>query len=127
LLLLAVLALGAAAPGEADWREFDRRQSGWGESPFEYDAAGLTRRGGIVRARYRYTLHTSGVPNYHLVVRVAIDCAARRARPVEILHYGGIYRLTRREPRRERPAAGYQAIEAGSIEEALARAVCSAQ
>jgi len=123
LLFLAALALEAAAPGGPDWREFDRRRQGWAESPTEYDAAGLRRRGGMIQVRYRYTIHTSGVPNYLVVVRVVLDCARRQARLVEILRYGGI---PGREPRRARPATGYGPIEAGSMEEALARAVCRA-
>jgi hypothetical protein len=127
MLLLALSALGAQAVPGPGWREFDRRRQGWAESPALYDARGMTSRHGIVRVQYRYTVHTSGVPNYEVFTRVALDCARRRVRFVEVLHYGGIYELAGREPHRTHPRAGYVAIEAGSLEDALARRVCPAR
>jgi hypothetical protein len=123
MLLLAAMALSAAAPGNADWREFDRRRHGWAEEPAEYDAAGVTRRG--ERVRYRYTTFTSGVPDYRTVTRIEIDCPRRRTRVLESLIYGGIYQLSGREPYRDRRRPRPAPIEAGSMEDALARRLCA--
>jgi hypothetical protein len=127
MLLLALTALSAPAVPEPGWREFDRRQQGWAESPALYDAARMTSRHGIVRVQYRYVIHTSGVPNYEVFTRVAFDCVQHRVRLVEVLYFGGIYMLTGRQPHRIRPRAGYLPIEAGSLEDALARQVCPAR
>lgn len=124
LLMLSTLAAAAAPPV---WVEFDRRPSGWAESPFEYDAASLRRDGARIRATYRFTVFTSGVPDYHARIRVEIDCARGRARITRNHLYGGIYQLARREPRRLPTPTIATRIAPGSVEEALARRLCTNQ
>ena len=125
--MLPVLSLAAAAlqpAGPPSWTEFDRRPSGWAPSPYEYDAAGIRRRGARVRVTYRYTIFTSGVPDYRYRIRMEIDCVRRRARALEILLFGGIYELAGTEPRRERTPTIATPIVPGSAAEALARRLC---
>jgi hypothetical protein len=125
--MLSILSLAAAVlqpAGPPSWTEFDRRPSGWAPSPYEYDTRSVRRRGARVRATYRYTIFTSGVPNYRYRIRLEIDCARRRARALEALLYGGIYELAGTQPRRERTPTIATPIVAGSAEEALARRLC---
>jgi len=79
-----------------------------------------------VRVTCRYTVFTSGVPDYRYRVRLEIDCARHRARALEILLYGGPYELSRSEPLREPAPTAETPIEAGGVEESLARRVCPA-
>ena len=125
--MLSILSLAAAAlqpAGPSAWIEFDRRPSGWAPSPYEYDSGSVRRRGARVRATYRYTIFTSGVPNYRYRIRIEIDCARRRARAVEVLLYGGIYEMGGTQPRRERTPTLATPIAPGSVAEALARRLC---
>lgn len=122
MLLLAALALGAAATAEPDWRAFDRRPRGWGETPTEYDAARVERRGARMRVWIRYTVMLSGPPDIRTVRRVEIDCARRRSADMEIVASGGGYP----SPHRRRFHRRLTPIAAGSVEAALARAVCPA-
>lgn len=124
LLMLATLA-SAAAPSL--WVEFDRRPSGWAESAFEYDAASLRRNGARIRASYRYTIFTSGVPDYHARIGIEIDCARSRARITRNHLYGGIHQLARREPRRLPTPNIATRIAPGSVEAALAGRLCPNQ
>jgi hypothetical protein len=122
LLLLAILALGAAAPGDPEWREFDRRPRGWGETPSEYDAARIERRGARMRVWIRYEFLLSGLPDIRTVRRVELDCIRRRSADMETVMSGGGYP----GPHRRRFYRRLTPIAAGSVEEALARAVCPA-
>jgi hypothetical protein len=127
MLLLALSALSAQAVPGPGWREFDRRQQGWAESPALYDEAGMTSRDGIVRVQYRYVFHTSGVPEYEVFTRVALDCARRWVRVVEIDEQGGPPLRSGGQAPPIRPRAGYVPIEVGSLQDALARRVCPAR
>jgi hypothetical protein len=124
MLLLATMALGAAVPADEDWREFERRDRGWSETPTYYDAAHVKRRGDIVRVEYRYVSPTSGVPDYLIYTRVEFACASRHVRILRVLYYGGIYMLSRREPYRAEHRIRYAPIAAGSEDDVLARLLC---
>ena len=126
--MLFILSIGALAiqSAEVGWIEFDRRPSGWAVSPYEYEAASLVRRKHRLRVRYRFTTFTSGVPDYHWVIRVEIDCTRRRARDYQRLLYGGIYSMSGTAPYRDRVPTIARPISPGSVEEALARRLCPA-
>jgi len=120
MLFLAILALSTAAPGEDDWREFDRRQRGWGETPTEYDAARIERRGQRIRIWIRYEFMLSGLPDVRTLRRIELDCARRRSADMEVVISGGAYP----GPHRRRFFRRLTPIAAGSEEDALAKAVC---
>jgi hypothetical protein len=126
LLLLTAFALGAAALGDPDWREFDRRQRGWGETPSEYDAARIERRGARIRVWIRYEFMLSGLPDIRTTRRVEIDCARRRSADMAVVISGGTYGDSGGGPYRRRFYRRLTPVAAGSVEEALARAVCPA-
>jgi hypothetical protein len=124
LLSLAFLALAAAAaPAATDWREFDRRRRGVAETPAYYEAEGVRRRGGKVRAWISYEGRLSGLPDPRRVELVELDCARRRGRVLKAMDYRRIHdgRDTRY---RLRPARRWTPLAAGSLEEALARHLC---
>lgn len=130
-MLLLTIALIAAAPGNADWREFDRRLRGWSETPAFYDATHIERRGGNARMWVRYRVAMSGEPDVATRIRVEIDCARRRSRALEIvesrsdmIENDGLYVMHERRPVRRLLHAGLRPIAARSLEDALARRVC---
>jgi hypothetical protein len=114
VLFLSIMTLAAAlpAPGEGDWRAFDRRRRGVVVAPAHYDAASIERSGGRVRVRVRERLYLSGLPDWDWLAPIEIDCARRESRVLD--------------PRRRRraPPARMAPIEAGSMVDALAREVC---
>lgn len=125
MLFLALIALNAAAPDAPDWREFERRRRGWGETPTLYDAARIERRGTRVRTWIRYRIMLSGLPDPQFEMRVEIDCARHRSRTLEGITTDGIGSFAGRSPLRQRFYPRLRPIAAGSEEEALARLVCT--
>ena len=118
-MLPLLSSLAVTLQPAAAWVEFDRRGSGWGDSPYEYDAASLRREGNRLRVTYRYTFFTSGVPDYHYRIRLEVDCIRRRARAAGIRQSGGgIPPRFLATPTISRPFAS------DSIEAALARRLC---
>lgn len=133
MLLLAALALSAAPAVEAEWRIFDRRVRGLGETPTEYDAAGVERRRMRVRAWIRYSFERSGRSDIRTRARIEIDCARSRSRTLETIEgpapymlesEEGLYTLHGPRPQRRRLHQRPAPIAAGSVEEALARELC---
>jgi hypothetical protein len=120
LLLLSLLA----AAGPSGWVEFDRRVSGFGESPFEYDAGSVRRRGTRVRVRYRYTLHTSGVIPYSNRIGVEIDCVRRTSRDFSTTMVGGWFVRGQLAVRQLPPVMRATPIAPGSPPDLLARRLC---
>jgi hypothetical protein len=134
MLVLAALALSAAVPAEAEWRIFDRRARGVGETPTEYDAARVVRRGARVRAWIRYEILLSGLPDIRTRERVEIDCARHRSRTLETVRgpapqmlesEEGLYSLHGPRPQSRRRHERLAPIAAGSVEDALARRLCA--
>jgi hypothetical protein len=135
MLLLAAMALSAATPVEAEWRIFDRRVRGLSETPTEYDAAGVERRRGAwVRVWIRYAFERSGRPDIRTRARIEIDCARRRSRTLETVEGPvpymlesdeGLYTLHGPRPQRRRFHGRLAPIAAGSVDEALARRLCT--
>ena len=119
-MLLAAIALGAAAAAAPDWREFDRRQRGWVESPAFYDAASLERRGNRVRVWIFHEVALSGLPSPRMRDRVEADCTTRETRILEQ------YRDQGPLSDHSRRATPFAEVEDGSTSEALLRAVCIA-
>jgi hypothetical protein len=119
--MLLLLSIAAAAPPA--WVEFDRRPSGWADSPYEYDAASVRRDGARVRATYRYRIFLSGLPDPHYRVGVEIDCARHQARVYEARVTDGLGRRGWRPRRMPAPAIA-ATIAPDSIEESLARRLC---
>jgi hypothetical protein len=131
MLLLSAMALSAATP-EAGWSEFDRRRRGAGETPAYYAADRVRRRGGRAQVWIRYAVRRSGRPDLNTSARVEIDCARRRSRTLTIIESetprivdsGGVRTLEMPRPEVFRPGRRAAPIEAGSVEEALARRLC---
>ena len=125
MLLLALIALNAAALDEPDWREFDRRPRGWGETPAFYDAARIERREARVRTWIRYRVMLSGLPDPQIEAHVEIDCARQASRTLESVTTDGANTFAGRGPLRQRFHRRLRPIAAGSVEAALARLVCA--
>jgi hypothetical protein len=121
LIVASTLLLAAAGSG-ADWRPFDLRKRGWGESPAYYDAASLERReGGRVRVRVFWTFHYSGLPDQRSRERLEIDCRQGRSRRI-----GGIIEAVppRAGPRGVLRRTRFAPIMPDSLDEALRPIVC---
>jgi len=123
MLLLPLIALNAAVLDEPDWREFDRRPRGWGETPTFYDAARIERREARVRMWIRYRIMLSGLPDPRIEARIEIDCAGQRSRTLESITSDGAGSFA--GPLRQRFHRRLRPIAAGSVEAALARRVCA--
>jgi len=80
LLLASLLQSAPAASSPSSWREFDRRQNGFGETAFLYNRSSVHRDGNVVAAWVTYDFHYGGLPTSTNVELWRIDCAARRSR-----------------------------------------------
>jgi hypothetical protein len=123
MLLAVPLTLAVAPPAATDWREFDRRQRGVAETPAYYEANGVRRRGGKVRAWISYEGRLSGLPDPRRVELVELDCGRRRGRVLKAMDYRRLHHL--RDTRyRLRPSHRWAPLAADSLEAALARHLC---
>ena len=104
-----------AAPG-ADWRRLgtSRDRTIW------YDAARIDRGPEAVTVRFRTELTTAPATSFSTLSRMEIRCAASVARTIETISYAPDGKVIRTDS----VPVPFETIPAGSLVEAVRRAVC---
>lgn len=120
-LLLASLLQNAPADSlPSAWREFDRRQNGFGETAFLYNRWSVRGGRAVPTAWVSWDFHYSGRNSTTHIEEWQIDCARRRSRVVRGFIIDGERPVTPTPPR----GGGLRPFAPGTPQAALAARLC---